>query len=202
MPDSGPARIGVFGSAFNPPHIGHAVLLGEASWRLRLDRIVVVPTGEAYHKPSVPDPGPGVRLALATAAFSGLAGIEVSAAEVERDGPSYTYVTLEEIAEQNPDNEIHLLMGADTAAGFGGWNQPERVLELARVAVVPRPGIDYETVSAAFSPYGVEPAFVEMPTVAVSSSLVRERIGAGVPYRHLVPQDVAGMIEGEGLYVA
>jgi nicotinate-nucleotide adenylyltransferase len=198
------SRIGVFGSAFNPPHTGHLILAGEALWRLGLERLVVVPTGEPWHKRSESDPGPRIRLALATAAFEGIDRVSVSTSEVERDGPSYTYETLEEIVGQNPESEIHLLMGADTATGFGGWRRPERVLELAGVTVVSRAGFSRNEVEAAFLQVesGGGPAFMEMPEIGISSSMVRQRIRSGEPFRHLVPAAVAEMIEDERLYGA
>jgi len=199
---TGRQRIGVFGSAFNPPQVAHLTVVEEARRQLGLDLVVIVPTGDAYHKQPGSDPGPEVRFRLAEAAFSGLDGVEVSAIEVERAGPSYTYATLEQIAEYNPDSEIHLLMGADTARGFGGWQRPERILELARVLVVPRPGVEEEEVVEVFNRLGgsdrVE--FLRLPAAGVSSSDVRERIASGAPYKDLVPPAVAEIINNEGVY--
>ena len=88
MPEnpSRPDRIGVFGSAFNPPQVAHLDLVEQARRQLGLDRVVVVPTGDPYHKRSGSDPGPEMRLRLAEAAFSGLGGTEVSGIEVDRGG--------------------------------------------------------------------------------------------------------------------
>ncbi len=204
MPEdrSRPDRIGVFGSAFNPPQVAHLELVEQARLQLGLDRVVIVPTGDPYHKQSGSDPGPGMRLRLAEAAFGGLGDTDVSGIEVDREGPSYTHVTLEQIAADNPDSEIHLLMGADTASGFGGWKRPERILELARVAVAGRPEVDRGEVEAVFDRLGASDrlAFIEMPESEVSSSLVRERIAAGLPLDDLVPAAVNQMINNEGVY--
>ena len=195
-------RIGVFGSAFNPPQVAHLNVVEAARRQLGIDLFVIVPTGDAYHKEPESDPGPEVRFRLAEAAFAGVDGVTVSRQEVDRPGPSYTYATLEQIAEQNPDSEIHLLMGADTASGFGGWQRPERILELARVAVVPRPGVGEEEVVAAFEGLGGSDRleFLSMPAAGVSSSEVRERIASGSPFEDLVPQAVAEIINNEGVY--
>ena len=137
MVEAGTARqrLGVFGSAFNPPQNAHLTVVDAAVAQLGLDRLIAVPTGHPYHKEPEADPGPEVRLRMAQAAFRDRAEVSVSPSEVEREGPSYTYVTLEQIEADNPDSEIHLLMGADTARDFGGWKRPERILELARIAV-------------------------------------------------------------------
>jgi nicotinate-nucleotide adenylyltransferase len=195
-------RLGVFGSSFNPPTIGHEILLAEAGWRLNLDRIIAVPTGEAWHKRVEEAPSGRTRLALAEAAFGPADGIEVSATEVTRDGPSYTCDTLEEIHSSSPDSQIYFLAGSDVALGIADWHRPERVLELASFAVAPRSDYARDSVSQVFERLGADDRleFFEMPRVEISSSLVRDRIGAERPWKHLVPHGAAEMIENEELY--
>ena len=196
------ARIGVFGSAFNPPHLGHVAILAAAIEQLDMDRVLVVPTGNSYHKEVDMDPGKEVRLRLAEAAFGSISGVGISRVEVDGDGPSYTCETLEEIERLFPDSEIQLLMGADAAKNFAGWHRPERILELASVAVAPRIEVARGEVESAFAGLGVKSRFhfLEMDEVAISSSRVRQLIGNGGDYRHLVPQPVAEIIENEDLY--
>jgi nicotinate-nucleotide adenylyltransferase len=194
--------VGVLGGAFNPPHVGHLVLAQEAIWGLGLDELILGPTGEAPHKRIDPEPGPEVRLALAEAAAERVELIRVSDAEVARDGPSYAYRTLELIADEIPGSELTFVMGADVAAGLESWRRPERVLELARVAVAARPGVDRtvvdETLARLHSPRSA--VTLEMPELAISSTVVRERVAAGKPIRWLVPDGVAAMIAARGLY--
>ena len=195
-------RLGVFGSSFNPPHLAHLAVIDAAIRQLGLDRVIVVPTGDAYHKESERDPGGAERLQLAAAAFAGIEGVEVSAMEIEREGPSYTCDTLQEIADRDPDTEIHLLMGADAAKDIGSWHRPQRILELARVAVAPRAGVPREDVEAAFSELGAgdRVEFLEMPEVDISSTAIRRQITEGEPVGHLLPADVAQMIENGDTY--
>lgn len=196
-------RIGVFGSSFNPPTLGHSVLLAEAAWRLDLERIIVVPTGEAWHKAvDVTAPSGEQRKRLAEAAFCGESSIEISGAEVSREGPSYTCETLEEIDSTFPDSQIYFLAGSDAALGIGKWHRREKVLDLTRFAVAPRPGTTRAAVADAFESLGAgdRVEFFEMPEIAVSSTLVRERIALKQPWKHLVPHEVAEMIDNEDLY--
>ena len=130
----------MLGGAFNPPHIGHLLLAQESRWRLGLERVLLMVTGQAPHKEIADDPGGEVRLEMARRAAGTDDGVEASALEVEREGPSYTHLTLERLAEENPGRELWFLLGADMAAGLGEWKDPERVVELARIGVVPRPG--------------------------------------------------------------
>jgi len=195
-------RLGVFGSSFDPPTLGHHVLLEEARYALDLDRVIVVPTGEAWHKETSGERDADVRLRLAAAAFGGIEWAEIADLEVRREGPSYTCDTLEAIGSSNPDTHLVLLLGADAAAGLGEWHCPDRVLESAKVAVAPRRGASREAVRATFEGLGrpdrVE--FFEMPEVDVSSTFVRRRIATGGPWRHLVPHGAAEMIDNEDLY--
>ncbi len=194
--------VGVLGGAFNPPHVGHLVLAQEAIWALGLDELILVPTGEAPHKRIEPEPGPEVRLAMARVAVERFDGVRVSGVEVERDGPSYAYRTLELIADELPGSQLTFVMGADVAAGLESWRRPERVLELARVAVAGRPGVDRHAVDEVLGRLGAArgAAELEMPEIGVSSTMVRERVAAGKPVRWLVPLAVAELIAERGLY--
>ena len=194
--------VGVLGGAFNPPHIGHLVLAQEAIWALGLDQLVLVPTGEAPHKRIDPEPGPQLRLEMAEAAVADFDGVRVSDLEVAREGPSYAYRTLELLADELPGSQLTFVMGADVAAGLDRWRHPERVLELARVAVASRPGIDRPGIDRVLGELGAQFAAtsLEMPEIGVSSTMVRERVAAGRPIRWLVPAAVADLIVARGLY--
>jgi len=197
-----PHRVGVVGGAFNPPHVGHLLLAQEAVASLGLDEVVLVPTGVAPHKRIDPEPGPGVRLEMTRAAVAGSDALSVSALEVEREGPSFAYRTLELLRDEKPGSDLTFVMGADAAAGLDAWRRPERVLELARIAVAERPGADRPTVDATLERLGASaPAeLIEMPQVEISSSLVRRRVATGMPIRWMVPDAVAVLIAERGLY--
>jgi nicotinate-nucleotide adenylyltransferase len=194
--------IGVLGSAFNPPHLGHLALAQEALWQLDLREVVLVPTGEAPHKRIADDPGRELRMTMTRLAAADDSRFSVSGLEVEREGPSYTYETLEMLAEEKGDTELVFVMGADAAVGLESWRNPERVVELARVAVARRAGVSEADVAAAMRSLGAEgrATMLEMPQFGVSSSAVRERAASGRPLRYLTPEPVARFIEEKGLY--
>jgi nicotinate-nucleotide adenylyltransferase len=196
--------VGVLGGAFNPPHLGHLLLAQEAMDSLRLDEVVLVPTGVAPHKRIDPEPGPEVRLELARLAARDAGFIRVSGLEVDREGPSFAYRTLELLADELPGSDLIFIMGADVAAGLERWRRPERVLELARIAIAERPGIDRSEVDAALDRLAAtsRAEVVAMPPIGISSSLVRERVAAGRPIRWLVPEPVREQIEQRNLYAA
>ena len=194
--------VGVLGGAFNPPHLGHLLLAQEAVAALGLDELILVPTGTAPHKRIDPEPGPAVRFEMTAAAVAGVPGFRVSDVEVGRDGPSFAYRTLELLADELPGSVLTFVMGADVAAGLERWKRPERVVELAAVAVAARPGFDSDAIDDVLGRLGAADgaARIEMPPVGISSTLVRERVAAGRPIRWMVPDAVAQLIAERGLY--
>jgi nicotinate-nucleotide adenylyltransferase len=198
------ARVGVLGGAFNPPHVGHLCLAQEAHARLGLDRVLLVPVRDAPHRELESDPGAEQRLRMVQAAVEGDGRLEASSIEVDRPGTSYTVDTLRALRETEPSQELTLILGADQARRLGSWHEPGEVLSLARLAVAERDGLGTADIAAELE--GLEGADrivgFDLPRLDVSSTLVRERVAAGLPIRYLVPDAVAGHIAAEGLYAA
>jgi nicotinate-nucleotide adenylyltransferase len=159
-------------------------------------------TGRAPHKEIEDDPGAEVRFEMAAVAADGEGGVEASRLEVERDELSYSYRTLELLKDEEPGNELYFLMGADMAAGLAGWKEPGRVVELARLGVVPRPGVGLGAVDSALERLGASgrAEIIDMPLCGASSTTVRQRAREERPLRHLVPDAVIGLIAERGLY--
>jgi nicotinate-nucleotide adenylyltransferase len=164
--------------------------------------VLLMVTGRAPHKEIEDDPGAEVRLEMARLAAEGEDGVEASDLEVGRDEVSYSYRTLELLAEQDPTRELFFLLGADMAAGLASWKEPERVVELARMGVVPRPGVGIGAVNSALERLGASDGaeIIDMPLCGASSTTVRQRAREGRPLRHLVPEGVIQLIEERGLY--
>lgn len=178
----------MFGGEFDPPHVGHLVIAQEARYRLELDRLLIVPPGSPPHRPAS-SVSPEIRLRMAEAAFGGEPDTEVSRIELDRPGPSYTVDTLELLA--GPDVELFLVMGADQLAAIDRWHRPQRVRDLATLAVAGRPGVE--------PPAGSD-IVLTSPLLDVSSTEIRRRIADGAPVRHLVPDAVLDVVRAEGLY--
>jgi nicotinate-nucleotide adenylyltransferase len=197
-------RIGILGGAFNPPHTGHMVCAQEAFVQLELDRVLFVPVGQAPHRELEGDPGAEVRLEMVELATGDDERFTVSRAELDRQGPSYTSDTLRGLSEASPDDELFLILGGDQAATLPTWHEPERVLELATVAVVERSNWSRHAIGIKVGRIaGAERIrYLDMPLIQISSSTVRRRVAEGRPVRYLVPDKVAGYIEGHGLYGA
>lgn len=195
-------RVGILGGTFNPPHLGHLVCAQEAYLQLGLQRVMLMPARIPPHKPVEDEPGVEHRLELCRRAAAGDERFAVSDLEVRRSGTSYTVDTLKELQSQAPDNELFLIVGGDVAEGLTRWREPEEVLSLATLAVAKRRGTSRAAVDGALQQLrgGELAEFFQMPRIGVSSTMIRRRVRAGEPIRYLVPDAVAGYIEGHQLY--
>jgi len=188
------------GGAFDPPHRAHLLLARTAFDRFALERLLVIPTGRPPHKDV--ETAPELRFRLATAAFAGLPGVEVSRHELDAPGPSYTLDTARWASERYGD--VVFLVGADEFASFLSWHEPDGVLRYVRLGVATRPGYPRERLDAVLRRLEQPDRVVlfEMPYETASSTEVRERVAAGLPLDDLVPPAVADLIDELGLYRA
>jgi nicotinate-nucleotide adenylyltransferase len=195
-------RVGIFGGAFNPPHLGHLVCAQESLLQLGLDRLVLVPVGQAPHRQLEDDPGAEVRLEMVELAVAEDHRFSVSRTELDRKGPSYTADTLEALRAEAPGDEMFLILGGDQAAALPSWHEPERVLEHATVAVVERTGWTRNGIGIRIGRLrGADRVrYLDMPLIQISSTALRRRVREGVPIRYLVPPAVERFIEERGLY--
>lgn len=185
-------RLGVYGGAFDPPHLGHLVAASDACDVLRLDRLLWIPS--AVHPLKAVRTAAALRLEMVRAAIAGDPRFGADDLELRRTGPSYTVDTLRELRAREPRATLVFLTGADNLADLPRWREPDEIARLATLAVVSRAG---ETVPAG-GPY---PAVaVPVTRVDVSSTEVRRRVAAGQSIRYLVPEAVRAVIERERLY--
>jgi len=184
-------NIGIFGGAFDPPHVGHVELARRAIEEFDLDRLLVRVVEHPGHKDV--STAPQIRLSLAELAFAPL-----DEAEVSLDPHPRTVDSLAALALDAPV----FLVGADEFADLLGWKEPQRVLELARLGVATRPGVDRARLEAVLAelerPERV--AFFEIEPLPVSSSEIRARAAAGGSLHGLVPPAVEAEIARLGLY--
>ncbi|MEO8910611.1 MAG: nicotinate-nucleotide adenylyltransferase [Gemmatimonadaceae bacterium] len=189
-------RIGVFGGTFDPPHVGHLLLAADAFEALRLDRLVFIPAGAQPFKADRPPLASGRdRLEMVRLAIGGDENYAVDDAEIGREGLSYTVDTLEHLAERNAGAQLFLLLGQDSLAGFQQWRNPDRIRQLATLAVMTRSGAIR---AGAEITKGV--LTVSMRHVDVSSTEIRGRRRSGKSIKGFVPESVETFIEARGLY--
>jgi nicotinate-nucleotide adenylyltransferase len=181
--------------------VGHLVLAQEAAAQLGLDEVLLVPAGNAPHKRIDPEPGKLVRLEMTELAAGEDQMTRASDLEVARDGPSYTFETLEALADRRPEDERWFLMGTDIASSIEQWREPARVLALAGLGIAARAGTVLDEVEAALERLGgARWEVIGMPEIGISSTWVRRRVSQGRPIRHLVPDSVVDYIGERALY--
>jgi len=189
-------RIGVFGGTFDPPHVGHLLLAADARDALKLDRLIFVPAAAQPLKIDTPAvASPGDRLEMVRLAVADDANYTVDDTEINRKGLSYTVDTLEHLSAKYPGGELFLLLGEDAVASLDKWRAPDRIRELATVAVMRRARPDGTNTAHAS---GV----IELSTrrVDVSSTEIRARLRAGKSIKGFVPESVERFIDARGLY--
>lgn len=196
-------RVGVLGGTFDPVHIGH-LLLGEmAREQLSLERVLFIPTGQSWRKPQREITGGEHRLAMLRLATQDNPGFGVSSLEVDREGPSYTAVTLEALTERHPNDELFFILGRDALADLPNWHNPARIVELATLAVAERPNAEAPSVTETrLATLDARLASITMPAIGVTSTEIRERIAEGRSVRYQVPDSVSAYIRAHGLYAA
>lgn len=198
-------RLGVLGGTFDPVHRGHLALAGAARDELGLEQVLFVPAGQPWRKTGQEIGANGDRLAMLRLALEGDPSFEIATLELERSGPSYTADTLEALAAQRRGDELYFIVGQDALADLPNWVRPERILELARLAVARRPEVSAEALEEAQRrvPRLRERVFwLKMPPVEVSATEIRERVGRGQPIRGMVAPAVERYIQQHGLYRA
>ena len=129
-------RIGIYGGTFNPPHVGHIQAAKAAIQALELTRLLLIPDRIAPHK-QIPEgsPTPQQRLRMLSLATADCGRMEVLDMELQREGPSYTYVTVAQLRQVFPDAELILLMGSDMFLSFHSWKKPEEIQKHASLGV-------------------------------------------------------------------
>jgi len=195
-----PVRIGVFGGAFDPPHLGHVALARAAVLQWGLDRLHIIPTGLPSHKTRILTPAQH-RLAMCTLAFEDLTGVTVDAREIDRSGPSYTVDTLESLQREQPDAQLYLVLGQDQAQTLQHWHRPADLARLATIGVAIR--ADSAGVEGVFDPLQAQEFDIQrlhMPAMAHSATDIRQRLAQHQSIETLVPASVARYIAHHHLY--
>jgi len=171
-------RIGIYGGTFNPPHIGHIRGAAQAVDALSLDKLLLIPDRIAPHKQLPPNsPTPRQRLEMLRLAAASLPKTEVTDLELRREGPSYTYQTVEQLRLEHPEASLILIMGTDMFLSFLTWRRAEEILKEVSIAVLYRGEKDelsaIEDQKKILEAMGTEVLTVKNEVTAISSTDLR-----------------------------
>jgi nicotinate-nucleotide adenylyltransferase len=190
-------RIGVLGGTFDPIHHNHLLQASEVAHCFGLDQVVFVPAGRPCHKdPETVSPAED-RFAMTVLAAAPDPRFSVSRIEIDRPGATYTVDTLRAMwLHYGSGIELYFILGADCLAQLLTWRQAATLFVLAHFVGCSRLGCE---LTRSGLPDG-RVSLVEVPMLAISSTLIRDRVNHGKPIRRLVPERVAAYIDQRGLY--
>jgi nicotinate-nucleotide adenylyltransferase len=204
-PGAGEGAVGILGGTFDPPHLAHLAVAEEAREVLGLSRVLFMPAGEPWQKGGRSVTPARLRAEMVARAIAGNAAFALDRSEIDRRGASYTVDTLAALAASGAARDPWFILSSEALAGFATWREPERILALARLCVVPRGDAPAEAVAAfeaRFHVPGGRLAVLEHPRLAISSTDIRARVRAGRSIRYLVPDAIAAFIAEYALYAA
>ncbi len=189
-------RIGIMGGTFDPIHHGHLVAASEVMNRFKLEQVVFVPTSTQPFKKERQTAAAEHRYLMTVIATASNNRFTVSRVDIDRGGLTYTYDTLRDLRESEPDVEWYFITGADALHDILNWKHSDELFESAHFVGVSRPGhrLDLQGLPAD------RVNAIEVPAMAISSSDCRRRVAAGEPIWYLVPDGVVQYIEKYGLY--
>ena len=201
--DGRPARLGIMGGTFDPIHIGHLACAEQAREAFELAAGVFIPAGNPVFKKDRAVTPAADRLEMCRLATRSNPAFDVSAIEIERGGDTYTVDTLRQLRAHYPDNvELRFITGADAVASIVAWRESAAIADLARLIAVTRPGYALSDERRALiegrGNFAVD--YLEITSLAVSSSDLRRRVAAGASIRYLTMQRVFDYIREKRLY--
>ncbi len=197
-------RLGVLGGTFDPVHVGHLLVAEQVRECLQLDEVLFVPAGQPWFKMGQRVTCARHRLAMLELAVVGNLRCRVSDMEIRRPGPSYTADTLEELGrERGGEVELYVIVGLDALNQMHRWHEPQRVLDLATVVGIARPGVedrDRDSLDSIRRGASKEVMVLKGLRIDISASDIRQRVSRGLSIRYRVPDEVASYIHEHGLY--
>jgi nicotinate-nucleotide adenylyltransferase len=191
------------GGTFDPVHFGHLVTAEEALVQFNLDKVVFMPTGSPAAKAEEQVTSAEHRYLMTVLATAPNPDFDVSRMEVDRPGLTYTVDTLRALrSELGGQAELFFITGADAVWEIVSWKDAEEVAGLATFIAVTRPGYDLDAARRAHelaaTRFRIE--YIEVPSLAISSTEIRRRVASKRPIRYLTPESVVAYIAKHGLY--
>lgn len=187
-------RLLVLGGSFNPVHIGHLVMAEEVRSEFGYDIALLVPSLKPPHKSLAEDPGADRRIDMLRLAIEDDDTLNIDPCEIERGGTSYTIDTLADLRSRyRIEGKLGFLLGDDLIPCFSSWRKPGELAEAADIICAHRESDDE-------LPMAFPHRYAHNSVVRISSSVVRERIAAGLPFRRLLPPGVFRYIVENRLY--
>jgi len=189
-------RVGLFFGSFNPIHNGHLILAEMILEKASLDECWFVLSPHNPHKKKSTLLNQNLRLFLLQEALENHPNLKINTIEFKLPQPNYTFNTLVHLKEKYDEVQFYLIMGMDNLENFYQWKNPEEILDAANILVYPRLGHSIPD----WAKDNQKVSIIDTPLIDLSSTLIRQRVKAGLTISAFVPEVVAKMIEKEGFY--
>ncbi|WP_423189684.1 nicotinate-nucleotide adenylyltransferase [Alkalibacterium sp. f15] len=185
-------KVGILGGTFNPPHLGHLIIAEQVKNQLGLEKVMFLPSANPPHKKEKKTIDAKHRIAMIHESIKDNEGFSIEEIEIRRGGKSYTYDTIVQLKEMNPDIEFYFIIGADMVEDLKNWYKIDGLLQIVQFVAVNRP---YHSLDTSYPVIAVD-----VPNIDISSSLIRQKVMDDCSIKYLVPTKVEKYIESEGLY--
>ena len=198
-------KVGIMGGTFDPIHIGHLILGENAYQQLGLSRVVFMPSGNPPHKKDREGRASDEqRMDMVKLAIASNTHFKFSSMEMNEDGYSYTYLTLEKLNEKHPDTHYYFIIGADSLFDFKGWRNPQRICDACTLVVATRNHTSDEELDKAIADvretFGADIVKLNTENIDVSSHQLREWIASGKTIKYYAPDEVINYIKSYHVY--
>ena len=196
-------RVGILGGTFDPVHYAHLALAEEARTQLDLKLVIFLPAGQPPHKLCRIITPTHHRLTMLQLALKSNLHFVISRVDVDRLGPCYTADTLVLLQRKwGPETEFYFIIGADSLLEMRTWYRPERIIELAHLAVAARPGHPFQLKRLEESMPGISQRVkvIRVPLLDISSTDLRRRLREGQSIKYYLPEDIEAYVVEHKLY--
>ena len=200
----GKKKVGIMGGTFNPIHLGHLILAEAAYEACDLDEVLFVPSGCSYMKNQSDILDAKTRVSLTGLAIEDNPHFALSTIEIDRDGNSYSYETIDTLKKQNPDTEYYFIVGADTLYSIENWKHPEIFIPSCTILAAVRFDVSMDEMQKQadylMEKFGGRIALLPTKHIDISSSDIRARLHANREVRYVLPDSVLLYIKKNHLY--
>lgn len=204
MEQNAKLRIGILGGTFNPIHIGHLILAESAYELFHLDKVMIMPSCNPPHKEVHSLVSAKQRMKMTELAIRGNHHLELSSMEMDRQGITYTFETLQQLKALQPDTEYYFIMGADSLFSFDTWKHPEIICQCSILLAAAREDMDrkklQKQIEILTKQYNAKICILDSPRINISSQEIRKRVLEKKSIKYFVNSDVECYIYKNHLY--
>lgn len=197
-------KIGILGGTFDPIHNAHLLLGESAREQFGLDRVIFIPNNLA-HLPNRTEVASGEnRYQMVKMAIKDNPYFTCSRIEIDKDGGTYTYNTIQELKLMYPGDELFLILGGDSVIGIDSWYMAKELLQSCTILAAVREDDDLAALDKKRKElgdqFGADIRLLKFNRIDISATEIRNRVRTGRSIRYMVPDEVIEFLCIKGLY--